>query len=107
MLNAAQVRKDFEKLRSPNHEHGEVVSLQFGGRTVRAIRSTISAAVSIREYGEVVGQMFSLRFLVTDFVTPPKDKDIVVVDGVQYQVAEVRYSGFGQIVKIDILDEDA
>lgn len=107
MLNAAQVRRDFNKLRDVAHEHGEVVVLGFAGRTCRALKSTQAKSVRIHEYGEEVGDLFTVRFLVTDFPTLPAEKDVVTVDGVEYQVGEVRFSAFGQIVRAFLMDGDA
>jgi hypothetical protein len=107
MIDATQIKADFNKLRDPNHEHGVIVTMGFGGQTCRAIKSTRVESVRLNDFGEEVGDLFTLRFLVTDFNTPPKEKDVVTVNGVEYQVGEVRTSGFGQIMRAYIIDEDS
>ena len=106
MISPAQIRTDFNKLRDPNHEHGVIVTMGFGGSSCRAIKSTRVESVRLNDYGEQIGDLFSLRFLVTDFSVIPKEKDVITVDGVEYQVSEIRTSGLGQIIRAYILDED-
>lgn len=107
MISTAQIKADFNKLRDPAHEHGQIVTLKFQNQECRAIRSTSSQTVRITDYGEIAGEMFTVRFLVDDLAPLPKEKDIVLLDGVDYQVAEVRTSGLGQIYRVYIMDEDA
>ena len=107
MINAEQIKADFNKLRDPAHEHGQIVVLRFQNQECRAIRSTSSQTVRVNDYGEVAGEMFTVRFLVDDLANLPKEKDIVLLGGVDYQVAEVRTSGMGQIYRMYIMDEDS
>lgn len=106
MLNATQIKADFEKLRSADHEHGQIVTLGHDGETCRALKSQQTKTVRIHDYGEDEGDMFSLRFLIDDFTIVPREKDVVTVDGVEYEVGEVRYSGLGQIIRIFCMDSD-
>ena len=107
MIGPAQIRADFDKLRSTDHEHGEIVALGFGGKIIRALKSAKTRSVTLHEYGEEEGDLFSVRFLVTDFDVIPHDKDVVTIDGEEYQVGEVRLSGFNQIARAFIMDVDS
>jgi hypothetical protein len=107
MLTPAQIKADFDKLRDPRHPHGQIQIMEFGGSRVRVIRSTTNKTLEIHDYGEKVGSMFTIRFLVSDVSVLPEEKDIVNLDGVEYQVAEVHVSALGQIVRVYCLDEDA
>jgi hypothetical protein len=107
MIGPQQVRADFNKLRDPNHPHGEIQVMEFDGHKVRVIRSTSNKTLEIHDYGEKVGIMFTVRFLADDLPTLPAEKDIIKLDGVEFQVAEVHLSAFKQIVRVYCLDEDA
>jgi hypothetical protein len=107
MITPAQIRADFNKLRDPAHEHGQISILRFNGHECRAIRSTSNKTLEVHDYGEKVGFMFTVRFLVDDLPSLPAEKDIISLDGTEFQVAEVHLSAFGQIVRVYCLDEDA
>ena len=108
MINEEQIKADFNKLRDPKHEHGTIKNMVFDGQpSVRVIKSTSNRTLEISEYGEKVGNMFTIRFLTDDLTTLPAEKDIIALDGTEYQVAEVHFSGLGQIVRVYCLDEDA
>lgn len=121
MLNAQSSLSIFEKLRSARHPHGEIVLVTFGtGNPVRGLKSTSVKTADISDMGESIGDMFSVRIATKDFTPPPAEKDIVTLTPVtvsgggqltngtakDYQVAETRYSGFGSILRMFILDED-
>lgn len=122
MLNAKSSIAVFEKLRSAKHPHGEIVMVAFDDKTpVRGLKSTAVKTADISDMGEMIGDMFSVRIAAADFTPPPAEKDIVtltpVIPGLgnqtslgtpkDYQVAETRYSGFGSILRLFILDEDS
>lgn len=88
---------------------------------VRGLKSTAVKTADISDMGETIGDMFSVRIATSDFTPAPAEKDIVTLTPVipgnginftlgaakDYQVAETRYSGFGAILRLFILDEDA
>ncbi len=109
MLDASTVETTiFEKLRDPNYPHGELVTMVFNGVTAakKGLKSTSVKTVQVTEMGEVVGDTFTVRLLVSDFATPPAEKDMITLDGTEYQIAETRYSGYGAILRLFILDGD-
>lgn len=106
MLTPAQVKSDFNKFRDETHEHGAIAVVKFGGVSIRCLKSSKTKTVTIHEYGEDEQELFTLRFLIDDFPTPPVEKDVLDVDGTEYQVGEVRYSGFGQILRAYMIDVD-
>jgi len=107
MITPAQIRADFDKLRDPAHEHGQISVMSYGGHSCRVIRSTSNKTLEVHDYGEKVGVMFTIRFLADDIPHLPAEKDIISLDGTEFQVAEVHFSAFGQIVRVYCLDEDA
>ena len=120
MINAKSCQAIFENLRGAKTPHGEIVIVGFGGETARGLKSTTVKTVDISEMGESVGDIFSVRIATSDFMPPPAEKDIVTLTPIiqvsatqtqlgtpkDYQVAETRYSGFGSILRLFILDED-
>ena len=107
MLNEAQIRTDFNRMRTCAYRQGELVDLTFGGTTVTGIKTNVRRGVTITNLGETFGTIFAIRFLDTDFSTAPNEKDVVTVAGVDYQVGEVATSHLGVIYKIILFDEDA
>lgn len=105
MIGPEQVLTDFKRMLAL--PVGPTVTVGFNGETCTALKSTFRKSTSISPMGETYGDVFTLRIAADALTTLPTEKDVITVDGVEWQVAETSYSGFESIYKMLIFDEDA
>ena len=105
MLTKTQALRDFKRMLAL--PVGPTVTVGFNSETCTALKSTERKTVAVSVSGESFGDVFTLRIASDALTTLPTEKDVITVDGVEYQVAQTSYSGFEAVYKMTIFDEDS